>query len=501
MNKKIFTLLVSVSMLLAVAFIVNANDFAADTTAERFLSASTVEANEMNTQADSGMEVSTPASTRSDEDIQYYRRLRSIRDDNATTEGPDHLDPEAANALDAPKVLRIVIDRYPSYFLHEDGLSSYSVGRGIGFLGIANSSSAFYQEGTIFPDGTVKYNYHLFLDTAFINRGTGNIKPQYMIAVGVNAVKRQEVSGKDPTGASVTKTIKSYVEGRYLINATDLARMPGSDGSPSYPTRNNNFLYDFDYDRLAFVDAIRVYDDDRLYIVSELRNNGVTRDQYIITTESGKEFIDGDLLDAMTKTVDRVPGKLVGKERIPSNNLMYGAYYQFSTWNNLHNDVCFSLRFVSPNAKNPDEFGADVCDNYEKRFYIESEAMNRDPNENPIAPYSGGWISSPNNAVAVLHRGTTEYATIFNVAELPVTDWQGGQATSNDNGVAEEKAIAGEGFITIYNAAGKHVVVSNLLGQTIVSKTLTSDNETVKASKGFVVVTIDGVKTFKLVVK
>jgi len=63
------------------------------------------------------------------------------------------------------------------------------------------------------------------------------------------------------------------------------------------------YLYSGDKVRLAFVNAIHVYEDDRLYIVSELVNNGVTRDQYIITTENGEEFIDGDALDIMTKTI------------------------------------------------------------------------------------------------------------------------------------------------------------------------------------------------------
>jgi len=375
MNKKIFTLSASVLILFLSAFMVNANSsegfFSAGDMAETRVSAYNAE---------------------DDEDIHQYRRLRSVRDDNATIDD-----------LDAPKVLRIVTIQNTAEYLHEDGLSSYSYFSEIGFLGLSNIIQ--FSEDYIYPDGTSKFNYHLFFDTAYINRGTGNIKPQYMIAVGVKTVKRQEISGKDHVGTSVTKTIKSYVEGRYLINLTDSARELGSDGSSTFPRRNDAYLTSDNRDRLAFVEAIHVYDDDRLYIVSELVNYGVTRDQYIITTESGEEFIDGDALDAMTKTVDGVPGKLSGTERMPDNKMMYGAYYQFSTWNNYHNDVCFSLRFVSPDALNPDESGADVRGNYEKRFYIESEATNRNPQENnKIAPEVGGWIRFRNGA-ATLERG------------------------------------------------------------------------------------------------
>ena len=90
--------------------------------------------------------------------------------------------------------------------MYEDGLSSDSYGKGINFLGISNSIQ--WPEEMPTYDGTVKFNYHLFFDTAYINRGTGNIKPQYMIAVGIKAVKRQEVSGKNHAGTSVSKTIK-----------------------------------------------------------------------------------------------------------------------------------------------------------------------------------------------------------------------------------------------------------------------------------------------------
>ena len=437
-------------------------------------------------------------STMGEENTNLYRRLRSIRDDNATTEGPEHLDPDAENPLDAPKVLRIVSAFNSTQYLYEDALSGVSANRGgIGFLGVTD-----FPEDFPTPDGTVKFNYHLFFDTAYINRGTGYIKPQYMIAVGTKAVKRQEISGKDHTGATVTKTIKSYVEGRYLINATDSARELGSNGAHAYPIRDDKYILNTSWDRLAFVDAIHVYEDDRLYIVSQLVKNRVTRDQYIITTANGEEFIDGDVLDMMTQS----SGKLAGKERKPdNNNHMYGAYYQFNTWDNYHNDVCFSLRFAFPDvAQNPDESGADVVSNYEKRFYIESEAPDRNPQENnKIAPERGGKILIENGA-AVLGRNIFEgisSSVTFNVAEPPFTDWQDGQATLNKNIASEIKVIAGEKFITIYNAAGKHIVVSNLLGRTIVSKTLTSDNEVIKTPKGFVVATVDGDKSFKLIIR
>ena len=486
MNKKNFTLSTFVLILFLTAFTSKTNASVGSFNDDSKVQGKDVTAAKLQTYA------------AENEDATLYRRLRSIRDDNASTEGSGQSD--AGNALDAPKVLRIVTDNNTYNYLYEDGLSAASYGRKNTFLGMANKET--YPE-EVSPDGTVKYNYHLFFDTAFINRGTGNIKPQYMIAVGVKTVKKQEVAGVGNAGSSVTKTIKSYVEGRYLINATDSSRILGGDGSIYAPIRNREFIFEPNFDRLAFVNAIHVYDDDRLYIVSELENRGITRDQYIITTRSGEEFIDGDALDAMTQTVDGVPGKLVGAERVPTNNLMYGAYYQFDTWDNHHNDVCFSLRFVSPDAQNPDESGADASDNYSKRFYIESETKSRSYDENDkIAPAEGRWISIYMD-VAVLTKGILNVDAnpdVFNVAEPSSTDWQGGKATTNDNTDSGIKAIGGDGVITIFNAAGRNVTVSNMLGRTIANKVPVGNNEVIKAPKGFVIVTVDG-DTFKLVVK
>jgi hypothetical protein len=455
-------------------------------------------------QAKAGVDISSPISTMSTENISYYRRLRSIRDDNATTEGSEHLDPDAENALDAPKTLRIVRYQNSSHFLYEDALSQSVFGKGINFLGLANES---FNLEKLFPDGSVKYNYHLFFDTAFINRGTGHIKPQYMIAVGINAVKRQKISGKNHTGASVTKTIKSYVEGRYLINATDSARGFGYHGYGSGPSiiRNIDYIMSPDRDLLAFVNAIHVYDDDRLYIVSELVKNGVTRDQYIITTGSGEEFIDGDALDAMTKTVDGVPGKLVGTERKPDNSLMYGAYYQFSTWDNAHNDVCFSLRFVSPNVKNADESGADTNSNLEKCFYIESEAANRNPlTDSKIASDRGGWISIRNGIPAII-RNNNPYdpqlnlGDAFTIAEPAVTDWQGGKATATPHiDDSQTTAFMSNGNLIVKCPPATTISVYSTTGTSVKQVVSQIAETTISIPKGIYIVTV-GTKSIKII--
>ena len=76
------------------------------------------------------------------------------------------------------------------------------------------------------------------------------------------------------------------------------------------------------------------------------------------------------------------------------------------------------------------------------------------------------------------------------------------EATSNDDiTTSEVKVIAGNGQITIAGAAGKKVVVSNILGQVVANTVITSDNATIAAPQGIVVVAVEGEEAVKAIVK
>ena len=76
-------------------------------------------------------------------------------------------------------------------------------------------------------------------------------------------------------------------------------------------------------------------------------------------------------------------------------------------------------------------------------------------------------------------------------------------APTANEGIAtsEVTVIAGEGNVTIANAAGKKVVVSNILGQVVVNTVLSSDNATIAAPQGVVVVAVEGEAAVKAIVK
>ena len=75
--------------------------------------------------------------------------------------------------------------------------------------------------------------------------------------------------------------------------------------------------------------------------------------------------------------------------------------------------------------------------------------------------------------------------------------------TANEDAISasEVKVIAGNGQITIAGAAGKKVVVSNILGQVVANTVITSDNATIAAPQGIVVVAVEGEEAVKAIVK
>ena len=75
--------------------------------------------------------------------------------------------------------------------------------------------------------------------------------------------------------------------------------------------------------------------------------------------------------------------------------------------------------------------------------------------------------------------------------------------TSNDKIAAESaiSVIANDGTVTIQGAAGKSVVISNILGKVVAETVLSSDNATIAVPAGIVAVAVEGEASVKVVVK
>ena len=358
---------------------------------------------------------------------------------------------------DEPRTLKFYRYRQPSYFAYEDNHSSTSVpGSGINFMGVENADDCDLAKGQWHN----MHNYAIYVDTAYVNRGTGHIKPQYLLVVGAQVNQASNVC--NTCGDSVP--VRSYVYGRFLRNMTDSARV---NGVPGGRILNDDYLYNSTWERLAFVEGFHL--GDSLYIL-----NGVPLANLEAKDRDGKPYLNL----ALVRNYPQI-------RIIPLDD-------------NLHKDEVFSMRFVE---RQRDKLGNKI-ENASKVFLIESETTNRDYTKGRmIAPLQGGWVKYQ-NGVPVLSRGSfgdiisdgeTWEVECASIDELP---------TSNDEVTAEKVVVvSGDGAVSILNAAGKRAVITNILGQTIANEILTSDNATVKAPKGVIVVSIEGQEAIKTIVK
>ena len=306
----------------------------------------------------------------------------------------------------------------------------------------------------------------IFVDTAYVNRGTGYIKPQYLLMIHPSIVS--DTLGCDDNG-ELTIHLPGYRRGMYLINATDSANMERTAGVDD---ERNTYLWNTRWERFVFTDAIHA--NDALYILGGADlSNLYTK----VDAKGNVKALDLAKLDAVS---DPTPAA-------PKN----GKIRKIALGNNYHKDCVFSFRLVERGSP-------------QKDFLIESETAYRgEPitNRNPmIAPCVGGWLKIQ-NGVPVISRSDEEKripeGDLFNV-EMTSEDPVSNVVVPATTGV---KVVTENGSVTVLNASGKRVVISNVLGQTVANTVLTSDRATVSAPKGVVLVAVEGEPVVKALVK
>lgn len=102
------------------------------------------------------------------------------------------------------------------------------------------------------------------------------------------------------------------------------------------------------------------------------------------------------------------------------------------------------------------------------------------------------YIGLTNGFAVMQEVPTAEFS--FEDAPTPVAN----EEISEPTGV---QIIGGNGEFSIRNAGGKRISLSNILGQTIGSRMVSSDYETIQTSRGVVIVSVEGDKAYKVIVK
>ena len=393
-----------------------------------------------------------------------------------------------------------------------------------------------------------------FVDTAFINRGTGWIKPQYLLAVDpYNPIEDPGCTIELGPYDSPNKG-KGYVIARYLYNTAqytkavkdavlrpdfdfDLTDVPYTIGTQTdvFKYRSDNFskvepikdavmrnpngaAYSWDgkWERLAFTWAIHF--GDSLYVLKgvEPGYTGTSEgDPQLLFEKLVKEYgggkdnaayLDfGKLLSLNTSGTfketyyplgDRSSSTPVIRNyntfktlaQVKSEGRTIGLHAVINLADNTHKDWVFSFRYVERGSSD---------------FVIESETTERNTQFSAvIRPGYGGWVKFQ-NGVPVITRSDVKdnmgqaQGSVMNVNRVlnPVGNEEVG-ATK-----ASVLVVGGAGVVTVQNAAGKKVVVSNVLGQTIANVTLSTNNASIAAPAGFVVVAVEGEAATKVLVK
>lgn len=109
--------------------------------------------------------------------------------------------------------------------------------------------------------------------------------------------------------------------------------------------------------------------------------------------------------------------------------------------------------------------------------------------------YKAGYIKY-HNGVPVVTPNPSE-AWTFNLEELT-----GINPTANEDiAISNVTVIAGEGQVVVKGAAGKTVSISNILGQVVANTVLSSDEATIAAPAGVIVVAVEGEEAVKAIIK
>ena len=107
---------------------------------------------------------------------------------------------------------------------------------------------------------------------------------------------------------------------------------------------------------------------------------------------------------------------------------------------------------------------------------------------------NGAYVHSLNGKLT-LSQGTT-----VNAIKVKVEATDMPTANESINAAEAVKVVATDGAVIVKGAEGKNVVVSTILGKVVANEVLNSDNETIAAPAGIVVVSVDG-ESFKVAVK
>ncbi len=392
-------------------------------------------------------------------------------------------------------------EKYRNEYLMIEANPSFMVEH-IDFLGINAQDKA--QGGLAF-----------IVDTAWVNRGAGNIKPQYLISIdrhdfagtpGVPCTyehNHYDNQGNAVDAAHCSHAIPAtpgFARGKFLINFHDFANNDKMVGSDDYKWA--------EYDRAGFKEAIVV--GDTLYILRDEFKN-LPNEEIDLAKLASAEV---EALRAWTNA---------GKDDQNARNFLS---YRYELTGDNHKYVTWSMRFYNPSVA-ANEVESDRAFLIESMKSLSNNKNSKDANnanyahgekdvhngvyginsaEGNIAPTYAAWLKMQNGCLVLSNENSkfedvttgVDDALIFNVEHVC-----GDQVAVDNENIAVEgvSVVAGNGQVTIMGAAGKNVTITNILGKVVASQVIASDNATIAVPAGIVAVAVEGEAAVKAIVK
>lgn len=368
------------------------------------------------------------------------------------------------NVGDAPDTLRFY-EKYRGEYLQMEANENFIVDKDVKYLGIDDASKS-------------EVGLSFIVDTAWVNRGLGYIKPQYLISIDrddIAGTKGQACTEEGPhfdhegnvTDAEhcvhATPATPAMNFGWYLVNFQDSTNTNTTVDKDAYKWAG--------YTRAGFVKAIHY--GDKLYVL---------RDQF-------KDIQKADINEALLEKIEAANKTIVAKGQAPYVVDLTGDEHKYVTW---------SMRYINPGTE-------------DQSFLMESMKSEYNPEtrtkELDIAPEYAAWLKMQNGCLVLSKPLESSFsnaktggddALIFDVEFVENDEI----ATENESiNATEVSVIATDGGVYIKNAAGKNVVVTTILGQIVANEVLTSDNATIAVPAGIAIVSVDGEEAVKVSVR
>ena len=285
-------------------------------------------------------------------------------------------------------------------------------------------------------------NPALCADSAYVNRGN-NTRWQYLLGVNIEHHEGYYCPdhGFRPTDDCEHSVWVSYNTGRYLMNMIDTANVYGQTA-------------------------------------------GIHNNPYINETEEGNQCAKLSFVNAIHVLADGVDPEMADKLYV-INGTEEGDTVAVNLGNDALNTVKFAFKYTD--SMESDEFKIQT-------LYKDYDPANAG-DDSKLNVTENGYLRWVNGCI-VVDKGY-EKGDVFNMNEDETRT-----PTANEEITAEAtvSVVATDGAVIVKGAEGKNVIVSTILGKVVANEVVNSDNETIAAPAGIVVVSVDG-ESFKVAVK